>query len=256
MSRARLHIDLSLFMVALLYTILAVAQNEPLFEQGKENYKNENYTDAIANWDKVLEAGEHSAALYFNLGNAYYKLNQIGPSIYYYQKALQLAPNDSDIKNNLSFAQNATVDAIEPLPQTLFAKWDQQVSELMTYEGWAWTTAVAAMLLSLCFLMYYFSGLSGRKRVYFAGFLISTFVMITAFTMSYRVFDRSLNDRQAIVFAESTQIKSEPSMGGETSFVLHEGTQVQILEVDAEWFHIRIADGKEGWIIASDVKEL
>ena len=256
MGAAKRYISCCLMACLLLCGGLAIAQNEPLFEQGKEQYKNENFTDAIANWEKVLQAGEHSAALYFNLGNAYYKLNQIGPSIYYYEKALQLSPNDSDIKNNLSFAQNATVDAIEPLPQTLFAKWDQQVSELMTYEGWAWATVLAAIFLSLSFLMYYFSGLSGRKRIYFAGFLIGTFVMFTALIMSYRVYDRSLNDRQAIIFAESSQIKNEPSMGGETSFILHEGTRVQILEVDEDWFHIRIADGKEGWIVAADVKEL
>jgi len=250
------HIDRLAAGLMLLWVVNAFGQQEPLFEQGKGQYKNENYTEAIANWTKVLEAGEHSAALYFNLGNAYYKLNQVGPSIYYYEKALQLSPNDSDIKNNLSFAKNATIDAIEPLPQTLFAKWDSQVSGLMTYEGWAWTTVLAALVLSLCFLMYYFTADSGRKRLYFAGFIIGAFVMITGLTMSYRVYDKSLNDRHAIVFAESTQIKSEPSMGSETSFVLHEGTQVQILELEGEWFHIQIADGKDGWIIAADIKEL
>lgn len=250
------HIRMFLSLMAALCFVVSLAQNQPLFEQGKQQYKNQNYTYAIANWTKILDAGEHSAALYFNLGNAYYKLNQIGPSIYYYEKALQLSPNDSDIKNNLNFAKNATVDAIEPLPLTLFAKWDQQVSDLMTYEGWAWTTVLATMLLSLLFILYYFSGSSARKRVYFAGFLLASFVMITALSMSYRGYQRGLNDRQAIVFAEETQIKAEPSMGSETSFVLHEGTRVKILEEDQDWLHIRIADGKEGWIVAADLKEL
>ena len=98
------HISRFILLLSILCISVAMAQNEPLFEQGKQQYKNENYTDAIANWNKILDAGSHSAALYFNLGNAYYKLNQIGPSIYYYKKALELAPNDSDIKNNLSFS--------------------------------------------------------------------------------------------------------------------------------------------------------
>lgn len=248
----------TLLLVGLWMTVVPVAnaQEDPLFSQGKEQYKQENYLDAIANWTKVLDKGSHSAALYFNLGNAHYKLNQIGPSIYYYEKALQLAPNDADIKNNLSFAKNATVDAIEPLPQTLFAKWDEQLSSLLTYEGWAWSTGIASVLLSLLFLLYYFSGGSGIKRLYFAGFLLATFVLITSVAMSYRVYDRTLNDRNAIVFAQSSEIKNEPSLGSETAFVLHEGTQVQILETEDDWCHIRIADGKDGWIPLGDIKEL
>src|SRR5690554_7793015 len=74
----------------------------------------------IYSWKDILQNDEVSAELYYNLGNAYYRLNQIGPSIYYYEKALQLAPNDADIKNNLAFAENARIDAIEPLPQSIF----------------------------------------------------------------------------------------------------------------------------------------
>ncbi len=232
------------------------AQNNAIFEQGKEQYKAENFQEALNNWMKIESSGEHSAALYYNIANAHYKLNSIGPSIYYYEKALQLAPGDKDILNNLAFAQNATVDAIEPLPQTLFVKWDNALSNWLTFEGWAKVSVASAFLFAIFFLLYYFSTSTLRKRALFVSAIVSIFVLFTAVTMSFRTYDRYLSDQPAIIFAESTEIKTEPSMKSETAFVLHEGTKVQILAVEDEWLRIVIANGKDGWIPNTDLKQL
>lgn len=235
---------------------ISEAQNTAIFEQGKQQYKAEKYQEAISNWEKIIKAGEHSAEVYFNIANAHYKLNQIGPSIYFYEKALQLAPGDSEIVNNLAFAQNATVDAIEPLPQTIFAKWDQSLSSWLTFDGWAWATVLAVFAFTLLFLLYYFSVYSLRKRLYFVGSILSIFVFVTAFVMSFRTYDKALNNQPAIIFAESTDVKNNPSADNETAFVLHEGTKVQILAIDGEWCRIQIIDGKDGWMRLSNLKQL
>src|SRR5690606_11993699 len=146
---------LSLLMVFLSFT--AFSQNENLFDQGKELYKNGKYQQAIIAWMQILEKGEHSAELYFNLGNAQYKLNHIGPSVYYYEKALQLSPNDADIKNNLAFAENARIDSIEPLPKTVFSKWYNGISSVFTFEGWAVLAVVFSVFFVALFLFYYFA---------------------------------------------------------------------------------------------------
>ncbi len=244
---------LFLFMISFFF---GKAQSVGLFEQGKEQYKAENYQAAIENWEKIIAAGEHSTAIYFNIANAHYKLNNIGPSIYYYEKALQLSPNDRDVLSNLAFAQNATVDAIEPLPQTLFAKWDSNLASLLSFNGWAWVTVVASAVFALLFLLYYFSTFSTRKRLMFIGSLLALFVLFTGLIMSFRTYDKQLNDQPAIIFAESSEVKNEPNMGSETAFILHEGTKVQVLEEEDNWMHIEIADGKEGWILATDLKNL
>lgn len=236
--------------------IIGYSQNDALFELGKERYKAEKYQEAITQWMKILEAGEHSTAVYYNLGNAHYKLNNIGPSIYYYEKALKLSPNDSEVLNNLAFANNATIDIIEPLPKTIFAKWDTAISGLLDYEGWAWLSVMAMMLFSVLFLSYYYVGVSSKKRLLFVASMLAILIFITSIVMSFRVYERQLNDRPAIIFAESTEIKNEPNMGSETTFVLHEGTKVQLLETEDNWVRIVIADGKEGWMPSSDLKEL
>lgn len=244
-----------LYILTLFVATLSFAQN-PLFEQGKERYKEGKYQEAIQNWMKIIEKGEHSADLYFNLGNAHYKLNNVGPSIFYYEKALQLDPSDSDIKTNLAFAENARIDAIEPLPKTIFSKWHASVSGLFSLNGWAIATVVCSMMFVLLFLLYYFSTSERRKRLLFASSLLFLVLLLATLAMAFQVHGESLNDKPAIIFAESTEVKSEPSLGSDAAFRLHEGTKVQIIGQDDDWVRIELIDGKDGWIPTSDLKQL
>jgi len=245
-----------ILMVFLFLSIASFAQNGPLFEQGKELYKAEKYIDAVNSWMKILENHQHSASLYYNLGNAHYKLNNIGPSIYYYEKALLLAPNDSDIRNNLAFAENAKVDAIEPLPKTIFYKWYHAVSDLLTFNGWAIAVVVFSLCFVLLFLLYYFSYSEGKKRLFFVSSLMVILLLGMALSMAFSTFKDAINNQPAIIFAESIEVRDAPSLGSETSFTLHEGTKVQIIARDTDWVRIEIANGKDGWIPFSDLKEL
>lgn len=232
------------------------AQNSPLFEQGKELYKAEKYVEAINSWMKILEKGQHSASLYYNLGNAHYKLSNIGPSIYYYEKALLISPNDSDIKNNLAFAENARVDAIEPLPKTIFYQWYHTIADLLTYDGWAIAFVVLCLSFVLWFLLYYFSYTESKKRLFFICALISLLLLGMSLSMAYSTYDDAIKDQPAIIFSESIEVKDAPSLGSDSSFTLHEGTKVQIIARDNDWVRIEIANGKDGWIPVSDLKEL
>lgn len=245
-----------LFILLVLVAGLGWSQNNALFDQGKEHYKNGKFQEAINTWEKVLNNGKHSAALYFNLGNAHYKLNDVAPSIYYYEKALQLAPADKDIKTNLQFAENARIDAIEPLPKTIFRRWYEQLAGLLTYDGWAITAVVGAVLFVLLFLSYWFASTETKKRLFFSTSIVSIAVLLVGLTMAYQTYGDVLNDTPAIVFAESTEVKSEPNMGGNTAFILHEGTKVQITAKEDSWVRVLVANGKDGWIPASDIKKL
>ncbi len=245
-----------LYILTFFITATGFAQSSPLFEQGKERYKEGKYQEAIENWMKILDGGEHSANLYFNLANANYKLNNVGPSIYYYEKALQLDPTDNDIQTNLAFAENARIDDIEPLPRTIFSKWHAMVSGLFSINGWATTAVSCSMVFVLLFLLYYFAFSERRKRLLFASSMIFLGLLLASLAMAFQVHGESQNDKPAIIFAESTEVKSEPSMGSDAAFVLNEGTKVQILDIDDNWVRIQIIDGKDGWIPTTDLKQL
>lgn len=244
------------FLVFVLLLIGGLGFSQPMFDQGNDAYKMGNYREAIENWESILDQGQHSAALYYNLGNAFYKLNEIGPSIFYYEKALRLKPGDRDIKNNLTFAQNARIDAIEPLPKTIFRVWYERISGIFSFNGWAKLAVIMSFLSAGLFVLYYFSGIEKTKRISFIASIFLGVVMIGSLTMSTLTFSEQKKDRPAIIFSSQVEVRSEPINSGETVFLLHEGTKVQILDTDGEWAHIAIADGKDGWLLFSSIREL
>ncbi len=245
-----------LYLFILLVSFSSIGQNESLFEQGKELYKNGKYQQAITAWRQILDKGEHSAELYFNLGNAQYKLNHIGPSVYYYEKALQLSPNDTDIKNNLAFAENARIDSIEPLPKTVFSKWYHSISEIFTFDGWAILAVAFSIFFVVLFLFYYFAFSERRKRLLFVSSMFFGILLIASLTMAFFTYGDYSKNQPAIIFASEIEVKTEPSMGSNVAFTLHEGTKVQILAQDGNWYRITLADGKDGWIPSTDLKQL
>jgi tetratricopeptide (TPR) repeat protein len=241
----------------LLFSFLVLAQNNTdLFEKGNQFYKSQNYQEAIDQWKQIIENGEASPELYFNLGNAYYKLNKVGPAIYYYEKAKKLAPSNASINNNLTFAKNARVDVIEPLPDTLLHKLYKTISGMLSHKGWAIASIVFSVSFSVLFLLYYFSFSEHKKRLFFITALLSLFFLLGSLTLAFMTHLDIKNDKAAIVFATSTQVKTEPNMNSETGFTLHEGTKVHVLEELDNWTHIMLENGKEGWIISQDIKKL
>ena len=246
----------SIYILTFFISVFSYAQNNALFEQGNDLYNDGNYIEAIDKYTAILDSGNHSASLYFNLGNAHYKLNHIAPSIYYYEKALQLSPNDEEIKNNMAFAKNMTIDAVDVIPEAGFSKIIKSTANLMSFEDWAKISVVSIFLFVILFLIYYFAYSSSRKRLAFIGSAVSIFLLMVALTFAFQKYNLDQKDRPAIVFAQEAQIKGEPNLRSEESFKLHEGTKVQILDTVNNWKKIKLTDGKTGWISNEDIKEL
>ena len=109
------------FCFVVLFTVLSYSQTpEALFSKANSLYKNGNYSKAIDIYLSIEKQGLQSDELYYNLGNSYYKLNKVAPSIYYYEKALKINPLNEDAISNLAFAKRMTIDVIEELPKTFY----------------------------------------------------------------------------------------------------------------------------------------
>ena len=247
---------LIIYISAFFLNLAVFAQGNTLFEQGNTFYNEGNYVEAIEKYETILDGNQHSAELYFNLGNAHYKLNHIAPSIYYYEKALQLSPNDKDIKNNIAFAKNMTIDAIDTLPEVGFSKLLKEASNSMNFDAWAMTSVTFVILFVLLFLMYYFTFSTSKKRLAFIGSVTSIILACIALAFTFHNYNLVQKDNPAIVFAQESRVKSEPNLRSEESFRLHEGTKVQILDTVNNWKKIKLSDGKTGWISNEDIKAL
>lgn len=234
--------------------LVSFSQNDQRFEQANAMYNDGKYAEAIEQYEAILESGVHSAELYFNLGNANYKLNNIAPSVYYYEKALLLNPNDDDIKNNLAYAQNMTIDAIDNVPQVGFARIINNVVNTFAADTWAKMAIAGIIVFVLLFLMYHFAQATSRKRLAFIISVVSLFFGCFAVAMAFQKESLDKKDNPAIVFAQESRVKSEANKISEEVFRLHEGTKVQVLESYEDWKKIQLSDKSTGWIPAEDIK--
>ncbi len=242
---------LSMFMVLVGYT-----QNESLFNTATEYYNNGEYTKALEQYQQILDNGQHSAGLYFNMGNCHYKLNAIGPSIYYYEKALLLKPNDNEILNNLSYAQNMRLDAIEEIPKPDLARLYDKLVNLFSYDGWAYTAVVLIILFVLGYLCYFFLRIANQKRIAFISSMFFLIAGAISLLMAYLQYQEFKNDNPAIIYTQEVKISSEPNNQSEIVFTLHEGTKINVLDKLENWSKIRIADGQTGWLKTNNFRLL
>lgn len=246
-----------LYIFVLLLSISTSAQNNALFDEANKLYNQGNYQEAIESYESILDNGVHSSELYFNLGNAYYKLNRIAPSIFYYEKALQLSPNDLDIKSNLSFAQNMTIDDIEVVPEIGLSRIGKSIINTFNFDTWAIFSISLVLVFVMLFLGYYFSNATAKKRFAFIVSSSALLLAICCLFFAQKKYQFTLKDKPAIVFAKETNVKTDPNLRSEATFTLHEGTKVQVLEsYDENWMKIKLADGKTGWIASEDIRLL
>ncbi|WP_396602452.1 tetratricopeptide repeat protein [Algibacter sp. R77976] len=244
------------YILSFLFSFGLFAQNQMVFEKANTLYNKGQYAEAIDNYSAILETEKHSADLYFNLANAHYKLNNIAPSIYYYEKALLLNPNDADIKNNIAFARNMTIDAIDVVPDAGFSKLLNTTTNKMSFDVWAKIAVGLVFCFVVLFLVYYFAYSTLNKRIAFIGSITALILVCITLAFAFHKFNLDKKDNPAIVFAQEAKVKAEPNLRSEESFRLHEGTKVQVIGTVDNWKRIELSDGKTGWVLSEDVKLL
>lgn len=240
--------------IAFFFTQIIWAQGG--FGKGNELYRKGDFKGAVSAYESVLNTKKESAELYFNLGNAYYKLNEVAPAIYNYEKALLLNPDDKEIINNLKFAQKLQIDDVNEVPKVGFSKMINDFTGKLHYDAWAKVAIAGAFLFLLFFVGYYFTGTTLAKRIFFVAMFLS--LLLIALSVFAAIFEKSVyeTERPAIVFAGIVGVKSEPEKTGDDAFMLHEGTKVYVLEALDDWKKIELPDGSQGWIEQSAIKEL
>lgn len=231
-----------------------VAQDpDRVWEQANTAYINNDFREAADLYEGLLAQGLSSAKLYYNLGNACFKLDRTGEAILYYRRALRLAPASKDVRYNLSVAEARTRDNIERIPDFFLTEWLRAVRHTMS--GGAWTLlSLGALAGALAMALFYLlSARLARRKAGFYGTLCCAvlFVVTTSFAASDR--REPLEESEAVVTASSAAVKSSPAKGATDLFVLHEGTVVEIDNRLEGWCEITIADGKKGWIEASKI---
>ena len=242
----------------ILHIILLLSNTQGLdsiFDQSNDFYTDGKYQMAIDGYKDILNSGFESAELYYNLGNAFYKLNNIPESNFFYEKARSISPTDEDILINLSYAQNLRIDKIEKLPITQTQNLKINILNLLSERGWSVLLIILSWIACVSFLLYLSVNNSGNKRIFFTQFIILMIGFIVVFTINYE--KKNLNNEMfAIIYDKEIEVWSEPNKISELKFLLHEGTKVKQVDTIQDWVNIQLENGTLGWIQSSSIKTL
>lgn len=236
--------------------ILAGPQQQELIHAADSAYNHEQFNDAIAKYEEVLSQAYESAELYYNLGNAYFNINDLPAAILYYEKARVLAPRDADINFNLNIANSMIPDKIDVVPEIFYIRWWKSLRDNFNIHTWT-LVSLAMFILAVFGAGFFFLSRSIRLRkfAFWTGIILIVFSLVS-FSITYTKYQIQSKHLEAIVFDPTITVKSSPNQLGKDLFVIHEGTKVFILGKMNTWCNIKIANGSTGWLPEAGIRRI
>lgn len=254
--RGKKHIRVKETAVIALLLLIPLSASAVTKERADSAYAQEHYQQAIADYEALLKSGV-SADLYYNLGNAYYRTDNITKAILNYERALLLSPGDDDIRFNLQMARSKTIDKITPQSEMFFVTWYHSLVNLMSVDAWARTALFTLAIAIVLVLLYLFSDRMWLRKLGFFGALALVIVFLLSNLFAFQQKHKLTHRTGAIVITSAAAVKSTPSKNGTDLFILHEGTCVTMTDQSMrEWKEIRMADGRKGWIETRQIETI
>lgn len=220
------------------------------------SYNEGRYEEAAAAYESIISNGYVSPELLYNLGNTYFKLNQIPSAILFYEKARKLNPRDEDILFNLNLANSRIIDKIEPIPEFFLKRWWHSFRDVTTVDGWATFGIISFILTLITIGAFIVSSNFQIRQIAFIGGIVFFVVSGVSLMMASQKYNSNIRADAAIIFTPTVTVKSSPSDKSVDLFVIHEGTKVSLTDSVEGWSEVRIADGNKGWIKSSDFQAI
>ena len=231
------------------------AYTDSLWTVGTAAYSDGDWATAAKAWSDIRALGLESPQLYYNLGNACFKQDDLAHAILNYERALKLDPSYSDARFNLEFAEGLVQDKIEAVPEFFLSIWARKLCWLLPSDVWSVLFLVLLAATLGCTLLFLLGrSVAARKGGFIAGIVA---LVLTVLCLLFAFWQR--NDYRkadsAIITRAVTTVQSSPGRdSAKDLFVLHEGTKVKLLDAVGDWRNIELADGRQGWLPDSDLE--
>lgn len=224
-----------------------------LLQKAETAYDAKKYKEAIANYEQLINDGFKSYQLYFNLGNAFYRNNELGKAIYYYELARKAEPNDEDVKINLGIASAKTIDKIDAKENFFISAVKTSLLSSFSTKAWAWFSILSLVIACALFFVFVNSSRLLVKRVSFLLAAVLTITFVITYSLGYSALKSKSENKFAIILSKEVRVMNEPTPTAGNKFSLHEGTKVRVIENNGDWVLIKLDNGNEGWLKTADV---
>ncbi len=225
------------------------------------------FENAALLYERLIESGFINGQIYYNLGNAYYRLGMSGKAIMYYRRAAKLLPRDASISANISLLKRDFKDkeSIRQLPEILkvvcFWYFFLNLNEVTLLTIYMYL-ALMASILSVIFVRFQWI----RKLVIIFG----SCLLVLVVSLGLKAYSQQSIER-GVVIADKCKIRYGPGEEYEPKFEIHEGAEVKIEDRKDRWYKVYVyvdlediredEDKKEvefkmGWIPEAEVGKI
>jgi hypothetical protein len=240
----------SLFIALVLFPMMLFGSGntDSLYVSAGEAYSEGRFEEALETYQAIIDLGFESPDLYYNMGNAAFRSNNLGYAVLYYEKALKLDPSHDEAEKNLAYISRYKEDQLESVPELFIRTWIRQVYQMFSLHTWSYIALAMFVLMLAGILMYIFSKRMPIKKLGFFTGIVTFIIFMLSFTAAANRHSEFVSPDRAVIIYPSVVVKSTPSLSGTDLFVLHEGTKVRTSDEVSGWSEITISDGRVGWI--------
>lgn len=245
---------LSLLMLFVLINVVDAASST--FVSANKLYAQKEYKEAAELYESLIQKEGAAPEVYYNLGNAYYKSNELAKAILNYERALRIAPGYEDAKFNLAFANQKVIDNVEMSDTFFLKKWMQSLMKLLTSNGWFYTSVITFMVALIAMLIFVFGGSKFIRKFFFYVGVVSLLVSVGSITFSAIRKTQMESHKEAIIMSGVVIIKGAPDKSGTDLYQLHEGTKITVIGTLGSWYEVRLGNGNVGWVENNKVERI
>jgi len=253
---SRVVIGLTAALSLLLPLTAARAQTpEDIFKRGNAAYEQGRYADAAEAYRSLLRYEVRDSIVEYNLGNAEFRVGNVGQAILHYERAHRLDPIDPDIQANLEFARSRCFDRVETPQQASIVRWLRAAQNGLGPDRQAWVVMATVWLIAALFA--WCLSRPGGWTAKHGWMLAVLFVLLIATVSSWYVtLDRIDGRRSAVVLVEVAEVLAGPGYSNPALFTVHEGLTLEIRTEREDWLQVSLPNGLNGWIAKRSVGEV
>jgi hypothetical protein len=243
-------------MLALAWSALspeAAAQApEEIFGRGNAAYERGDYEEAIREYETVVQYRIRDARVEYNLGNAHFKLGNLGRSILHYERARRLDPTDGEIRANLELAKSRRFDKVEEPDSAWVVRSVRRLQDTVGPDAQAWA------VLILVWLIVGLATLGWSRRAGWSaaiGWSVAALLVVAALAgASWYATEGRLEGRPlAVVLDGTVEVLAGPGENNASLFTVHEGLTMEIRSERRDWVQVSLPNGLHGWVPRSAV---
>ena len=226
-----------------------------LFNEANNFYINKNYNKSIELYELIIESGQGNSAVFYNLGNSYYRSEDIGQAIWAYRNAYRLNPRDKDIVHNLKISEAKKIDRINSPPLFVIHDFYRKIKSSITIFEIILLGGILFFIFSLVWIKQSFNEKKGGISKNIFRILLILLIIVHSIMLDMISDKKKISDEAIIV--KKINAQSGPFFGdNKVLFQINTGSVVEVLEEKNSWSEIILVDGKKGWVLSNALRRM